>query len=456
MPRNSDLDAAVANTPPGRDRWADAIRVGSLFVVIIGHWLMGALTADGQVTNTLATMTWLQPITWVLQVMPLFFLVGGVAHAHTLARLDATAGPGAYATFARSRTLRLMRPTSAFLAVWIVIAVVAHLLGWTSGGDGPLVRTVLVLVPQLLWFVGIYLGVAALAPLMRRLHHRYGVAVAWALVAAVVIVDWLRFAQGHEAIGPLNFLLVWLALHQLGFAWHDGALTSRLAGALLALGTLGLVACVTLGPYPVSMVGLPGEPISNMSPPTLALLAQGLAIIGATSLLRGPAARALARPRVWRVVLLAAPFAMTAFLWHLTALMVGLMGARSLHLRLPEPGTGMWWLTRPLWFAALGVLTAGLVTVFVRFDRGASAPRVDLAGSGLAGGGPADARAAVGIALVVAGVICISLTGVDVLGNRPQTVLFFQVTPGVALAVTILGAAVLGLLPVRHTAKDPA
>lgn len=451
MPRTSDLDAAVAHTPPDRDRWADAIRVGSLFVVIIGHWLMGAVTADGEVTNTLAAMAWLQPITWVLQVMPLFFLVGGVAHAHTLVRLDATAGPGTYATFARSRTLRLIRPTSAFLAVWIVIAVVAHLLGWTRGGDGPLVRTVLVLVPQLLWFVGIYLGVAALAPFMRRLHRRYGVTVTWALVAGVVIVDWLRFARGYEAIGPVNFLLVWLALHQLGFAWHDGALTSRLGGALLALGTLGLVLCVTVGPYPASMVGLPGEPISNMSPPTLALLAQGLAIIGATSLLRGPAARALARPRVWRVVLLAAPFAMTAFLWHLTALMVGLLGARLMHLRLPEPGTGMWWLTRPVWFAALGVLTAGLVTVFVRFDRGASAPRVDLAGSGLA-----DARAAVGIALVVAGVICISLTGVDLLGNRPQTVLFFQVTPGVALAITLLGAAVLGLVPVRHTAKDLA
>lgn len=451
MPRNTDLDAAVASTPPGRDRWADAIRVGSLFVVIVGHWLMGALTSDGQVTNTLATVTWLQPITWVLQVMPLFFLVGGVAHAHTLQRLDSSRAPGRYATFARSRTQRLLRPTAAFLAVWVAIAVLAHLLGWTAGSDGALVRSVLVLVPQLLWFVGIYLGVAALAPVMRRLHHRYGVSVAWLLVGGAVIVDWLRFARGYDGIGPLNFLLVWLALHQWGFAWHDGSLTPPLRRVLLSVGTLGLIGCVTLGPYPVSMVGLPGEPISNMSPPTVALLAQGLAIIGATSMLRVPAARVLARPRVWRVVLLAAPFAMTAFLWHLTALMVGLLGARSLHLRLPEPGTGMWWLTRPVWFAVLVILTAVLVAVFVRADRAAP-----VSGGDSGGGGIGDLRAAVGIALVVAGVICISLTGVDVLGNRPQTVLFFPVTPGMALAIIALGTAVLGLIPVRHTTKEPS
>jgi hypothetical protein len=78
----------AAATPADRDRWVDTLRVGSLLVVILGHWLMVVLTDDLQVTNALVIVPSLQPLTWVLQVMPLFFLVGGVAHAHTLESLD--------------------------------------------------------------------------------------------------------------------------------------------------------------------------------------------------------------------------------------------------------------------------------------------------------------------------------------------------------------------------------
>lgn len=88
----SEIDAA---TPADRDRWVDTLRVGSLLVVILGHWLMVAITPAGQITNALAVVPALQPLTWLLQVMPLFFLVGGVAHARARVARAAPAGrPG--------------------------------------------------------------------------------------------------------------------------------------------------------------------------------------------------------------------------------------------------------------------------------------------------------------------------------------------------------------------------
>ncbi|MEI2827679.1 MAG: acyltransferase [Dermatophilaceae bacterium] len=249
---DSTIATTAASTPPSRDRWADALRVGSLLVVIIGHWFMVAVTPDGEISNALKIIPALQPVTWVLQVMPLFFLVGGVAHAHTLDRLASQPGTtrGRYAAFIRARAVRLMRPTLAFLAVWVLLGAIAHLAGFTRGGQGRLVTAALVMVPQLLWFVGIYLGIAAFAPAMYRAHQRWGRWAAGALVTAAVVVDMVRFGAGLGIVGNLNFALVWLALHQLGFAWRDGTLTRRGAWLLTAVGTAGLLGRGDLGSLP--------------------------------------------------------------------------------------------------------------------------------------------------------------------------------------------------------------
>lgn len=434
-------DAISAATPVDRDRWADTLRVGSLLVVVLGHWLMVAVLPDGQVSNALAIIPALQPLTWVLQVMPLFFLVGGVAHAHTLESAARRGGSprGRYAAFFGGRAARLLRPTLVFLAVWLVIGVVADRLGWTRGSQARLVTEALVMVPQLLWFVGIYLGVAAFAPAMWRAHRRWGLRVVVALVVGACLVDAVRFGGGPGLVGNLNFALVWLAVHQLGFAWRDGQLTPAVAYTLLGVGVVGLGLAVTVGPYPTSMVGLPGEQVSNMAPPTAALLAQSLALAGFAALLREPMARALARPRVWRVVVTAGAFAMTAFLWHLTALLVTLLSARALGVGLPEVGTATWWWTRPLWFLVLAVPTAVLVAVFVRADRG---PRT---ASGIVAETRrwVDPAAAVSAGVLFFGILMVSIVGVDLLGNRSQFFLVGQVPPWAAFAVLLVGLALL-------------
>ncbi|WP_020143823.1 acyltransferase [Terracoccus sp. 273MFTsu3.1] len=436
----AEIDAA---TPSDRDRWADTLRVGSLVVVILGHWLMVAITPDGQITNALAVVPSLQPLTWLLQVMPLFFLVGGVAHAHTLESLERRHPDtrGRYAAFFRARATRLLRPTLAFLAVWVALGVVADLSGLTSrpGDAGRLARDALVMVPQLLWFVGIYLGACAFAPLMRDLHRRWGLVVLGVLVVLACVVDAVRFGGGPELVGNLNFALVWLALHQLGFAWRDGLLTTGRGWAMTFVGFSAMGLAVAFGPYPTSMVGLPGEAVSNMAPPTAALLAQGIGICGLAVVLRPAMAHALARPRVWRAVVLSGPFAMTAFLWHLTALMTVLLAMRALGIVQPAVASWQWWLSRPLLFAVLAVVTALLVAVFVRFDRG---PR-SVAGASPEPRGWVDPVAAVSAGVLFFGILIVSIVGVDVLGNRPVFFLVGDVTPIVGFVVLAAGLLLL-------------
>ncbi len=427
-------------TPDSRDRWVDALRVGSLLVVVVAHWMMGVVTADGQVTNALVEVRWLQPLTWVLQVMPLFFLVGGVAHAHSLESADRVGGTaaGRYAAFVRARAGRLLRPTLVLVAVWVVAGVALRETGLLRA-EHPLVVAALGLSTQLLWFVGIYLGVAALAPAMRAWHRRHGLLAVWALVAAVLLVDVVRFTLDLTLVGTLNFALVWLALHQLGFCWRDGLLTRRLALGMAAGGFAALVLGVTIGPYPVSMVGLPGEAISNMAPPTAALLAQGLALCGLVVLARGRMTRVLARPAVWRVVVAGGAVAMTTFLWHLTAMMLVVTGALALGVDLPSPGSAAWWATRPLWLVLLCLPTAALVAVLRRFDAPRASSRAPLAQRDRR----VDALAGCGVAVTVVGVMMLSVTGVDVLGGAARTFLVVAVTPGAALAVLLAGCALL-------------
>ncbi|MFG2293731.1 acyltransferase [Streptomyces sp. NPDC048603] len=416
----------AAATPAGRDRYVDLLRAGSLGTVVLGHWLMAAVTADGRMGNLLAVVPGLQLLTWALQVMPVFFFVGGFSHAlsyRSLARrLD---GQPVYTAFVRARLQRLLRPTLVFVAVWTVLAAAIQLAGAGGGLTGAALR----IVTQPLWFIGIYLAMVALTPPLLRLHERHGWAVFAALAGAAAAVDLLRFAAGVPYLEFLNFAFVWLAVHQLGFLRADGRITRP--GLLAAAGLAGAVVLVARGPYPLSMVGMPGEKVSNMAPPTLALLCHALWLVGAVELLRAPAARLLARPRAWRAVVAANGIAMTAFLWHLTA-MLGVYAAQlALGLPLPAPASPAWWAQLPVRVLLAGLGTAALVALFRRFETPA-APRPAAPGPG--------PLAALGITLCLFGVLGLSMTGLGgLLEGHSAVLVAVPVTAPVAIAMVIGG-----------------
>ncbi|MFJ7903425.1 acyltransferase [Streptomyces sp. NPDC096198] len=426
--RPSELAAA---TPESRDRYADLLRAGSLGTVVLGHWLMAAVSQDAaghvRVGNLLALQPRLQVLTWFLQVMPVFFYVGGFVHARSC-RSARRRGPGSYPVFLRARLRRLLRPTALFTAVWGAVALAVQL----AGADGGLLDIALRLVAQPLWFVGIYLAMAALTPPLLRLHERWGWGAFAALVAAAAAVDVLRFGLRVPGVEFLNFALVWLAVHQLGFLRADGMI--RRPALLAGAGLTGAVLLVAYGPYPLSMVGMPGEKISNMAPPTLALLCHGLWLVGAVELLRGPLTRLLRRPRVWRAVVTAGGVSMTAFLWHLTA-MLGVYGALlAAGVRIPDPGSAGWWLQVPLRIAAAAALTALLVALFRTFEKPSG---VWESGAPRAWAGPA---AALGATLSLLGVLALSMVGFGgLLEGRTALLMAVHVTAPAALAMTFTG-----------------
>ncbi|NBE54572.1 acyltransferase family protein, partial [Streptomyces boluensis] len=421
-------------TPAGRDRYVDLLRVASLGTVVLGHWLMAAVStgadgtgADGQVEvgNLLAVVPELQLLTWALQIMPVFFFVGGFAHALSYRSLRARTDSGQlYPAFLRARLQRLLRPTIAFVLLWGAAALALQLLG----AGGGLLDVALRLVAQPLWFIGIYLAMVAFTPPLLKAHERWGWGVFGALVGAAGTVDLLRFALGVPYVEFLNFAFVWLAVHQLGFLRADGRLRVRgVPAALAACGLAGAVALVTYGPYPLSMVGMPGERVSNMAPPTFALLCHGLWLVGAVELVRRPVTGWLQRPRVWRGVIAASGIAMTAFLWHLTA-MLGVYGALlALDVRLPAPASGGWWAQVPVRLAAAALVTALLVAAFRRFERPAAAPTAHT------GSGP---LAAVGVTLCLFGVLGLSMVGFGgLLEGRTAVLIAVPVSAPVAVGM---------------------
>ncbi|MEV7009158.1 acyltransferase [Streptosporangium sp. NPDC051022] len=357
------IDAA---TPPGRDRAADALRGFAILGVVIGHWLVTALVADSgtlRVTSPLRQMPALAPLSWVLQTMAVFFLVGGWMAAGGLARARAR-GMG-YRRWLGVRMARLFRPVAALVAVWGAAAVVMLASGVSP--DTVIILVRLVLSP--LWFLLVFAGLTALTPLVVRLHPLWPLAV-------VALTDLLRFGlSGPSWPGWINVAAGWLVPYCLGAAWSRGALSGRATGwALLLGGAAATAALVLWAGYPASMVGVPGARVSNQAPPTLAAVCFGLAQSGAALLLLDPLRRVLRRPAAWAVVASVNLSAMTIFLWHQTAMIAvtatGLLTGEllpGLHTVPENPG---WVLARLAW---LPVFTAALLvcrTAFRTHERG--------------------------------------------------------------------------------------
>ena len=373
------VDALASATPVTRDRFVDFLRVASLVGVILGHFTMAVVFLDPhsdpatiEFTNVLELAAWTRWGTLVLQVMPIFFVVGGFAHAVSLRSLRAKGG--GYADFVNLRISRLVRPALVFVSVWVVIGFAAD--AWV--GDRLDIGPVLQIAGQFLWFIGIYLIAAAFAPPLLRAHRRFGWRALAVLAGAAVLVDVMRLGMGIEGVKWLNFAFVWLALHQLGFFYADGVAgrvdeprRGRLLGAtLVGVGVTTIVLLGWLGPYGVTMVSFKGEELSNLAPPTVVLLAFGVAQVGVLLLVRAPVTRWLARPRVWRGVIVGGAVAMTAFLWHFTALILVFVALWVAGVTVDDaPTTAAFWWTKAALLLPFLVVVTGLVALWRRFDR---------------------------------------------------------------------------------------
>jgi hypothetical protein len=170
-----------------------------------------------------------------------------------------------------------------------------------------------------LWFLVVYVLLVGLLPLALWLDRRLGWTVLPLLAGVAVAVDVARLGFGIPWIGWLNLGVVWGLAHQAGFH-HDALMRAPrwAAFGLVAAGVIGLSALLAIG-YPGSMVGVPGDKWSNMSPPTVAIVALTMLQIGLIRLGQPAASRLLARPVASRALSIANRFAMPVFLFHMSA-----------------------------------------------------------------------------------------------------------------------------------------
>ena len=360
----------AAKTPESRNRYVDFLRALSICAVVFGHWLMAAPYIDGTIviSSMLEHQSWVKWLTWGFQVMPVFFLVGG--YSNSVSWQSALRKGLGYGPWLQLRLQRLVGPVLPLILLWAVMAATAQQLGVK-----PLmvkVASQMALIP--IWFLAVYIMVIVLVPIAYRAWQRFGFWSFGALVLAACLNDLLFFAADMRYLGWLNYLFVWLAVHQLGFAWRDGYLAGLKQGLGWMLGGLAVLTALTvLGPYPISMVSVPGLEISNTLPPKVTLLALGIAQCGLLLSMQGPMRRWLAKPVPWTAVVLINSMIMTVFLWHLTAstLSIGislLLDGIGLHA---FPGTGEWWMLRPLWIAVYLLVLLPFALVFGRFERSA-------------------------------------------------------------------------------------
>lgn len=435
--------ALEAGTPPDRDRVVDLVRALSLVVVVFGHSFMALVVFSGpsaELSNTLAQTPGLQLLTWAFQVMPLFFAAGAWANALSYRRATS------YPVWLSVRVRRLLRPVLPYVVFWIVVSPL--LLGWNQELTLPLLRV----STQLLWFLGVYLLVTALTPLLVRFATRPVLACAGWLAAAAVI-DLSDLVGGSPAVRLANFACVWALAGQTGL-WIFSPIRrpSRRVAAALAAGCAAANALlVSIGPWPRSLVGLPGERISNMAPPSVIIALHALTLAAIVSLLYGQLSALADRSRVWQATLVVNAAAMTIYLWHLVAMIFALLSLRVFSLDLPGYSTPGWVGPRLLFWALFLACTAALVWLMRPFEH-IHLPWWDATPvHSPASSWPYRLRATVsvaGVIVVAAAVLALSVTGlVGFPFNSSRSYAGFSFTPGLALIV-----ALLGLLLIRAAA----
>lgn len=358
----SALQRLTDATPPDRDRAVDVARLAALIVVMFGHCalLLATIDASGvRINNLLGAVPALQPVTWIVQVMPLFFLAGGAAGAYGW---HPDIQPGTpWGAWLLTRAQRLCRPVFWYLAAWSAALVVTRIVVGGQAADRIGREAV-----ALLWFLGVYLVVLAFVPALTRLgSFRAAAALIAALLASAAGVDVLRWAVGDPLAGLPNFVIVWLIPVVIGVAYAR-RLLSRRAALIGAAGALAAqAALVVIGPYPVALVVTGTDEMSNVSPPTL-LLALHCTWMSLAFVAAAPAiGRWAQRPRVWYAVAVGNGGAMTLYLWHIPAIAVAALALHAAGLDAYDVAAGaFWWLLglRAVVFAVVMAVTFRLLS----------------------------------------------------------------------------------------------
>jgi hypothetical protein len=358
---------AAAETKPAidlskRDLTLDLARVFCVLLVVVIHLLFVGVgrTASGGlvISRPVEQQSWFPYVTWFGQIMPLFFVVGGFASLTSWRSLTGRGGGGR--EYVRNRVLRLAQPALPLFIFYVVVLGAATLIGI----DPSLVSGIATGAGSPLWFLAAYILCQAFVPFMAGWHERAPKLTLVLLLVGAIVIDTLRYSTGNVLIGLVNLFFVWLLIQQFGFWYADGWFARRRWWQLVLIAAVcyaSLVPLTTWGPYSVNM-------LTNLNPPTVPLIALGLAQACMLRLLR-PALAALMRTRpAQHVVYVVGSRLMTIYLWHLPIIIILSGIALLIPGASPEPASAAWWWSRPAMYVLVLLALFGLSFLVGRFE----------------------------------------------------------------------------------------
>lgn len=390
MRDGSGETAADAPTGATRRDAVDVARVLALLIVVLGHLALAVIDSpDGEVRG--ANLLALHPgwsVVAALAPMPVFFAAAGWANAT------------ATLTSSAPRLRSLVGVGAVVVVTWSIGVVVAVAVTGEAGtiGDGARIAT------QPLWFIAAYAPLAVLGAAIARAADRHVVTTVVGALAILAAGDVARFGLGApDWIGWPGFYLAWGVPWVLGAWWRARYVAGtidevRTGGALLAVGIAAGALLVAVAGYDAALIDAVDGRRSNTTPPTLYTAVAGIAQVGALLVVAPHLDRmGRRRRRLWDR---AGEAAVGVYAWHLTALAL-CAGIVALGAPAPERLTATWWLTRPLWWAAVLLVTLALValTGAVRARRRPT------------GDPPGSITAVVGVALATAGAALVGIRG---------------------------------------------
>jgi hypothetical protein len=251
-----------------------------------------------------------------------------------------------------------------------------------------------------------------------------------------VAVDWLRVAWDMTVVGFLNVVLVWLAVHQLGYFDAEDRIPPAGGVLLAASGLAALTLLVSVGGYPVRMVGVPGDDVSNAYPPNLAMLSLAMFQIGVVLALRRPLARLLRSPRLWFAVATVNMVIMSLYLWHQVAHIATAAILLPSGYPTPAAGSGAWWAATLGMVACSAAVLVGIVAL-VRPAEHRRPPADEPAGRA------ASVLSGIAIPLAALGLLFIAGTPVTLLHRSTEVLGPIPGSPLLGLALLLCAVGLL-------------
>jgi len=347
---------SLSPTEQAQARYLGFIRILSLTGIVLAESIM-ALAFWGP-----ANPGWLWPLTWVLQLVPLFFLTGGQAN------LLAWRGADSYASYLTGRIGWLIQPVLAFVTAWLVVPLSLELLQAPEQAIVAFGRIVL----QPLWLLGLYLLVVAALPAMHRLHRHRPIATPLVLLAAAVAIALVgRGSLATHAGG----IVIALLFQQVAFHYADGRLWRVPRPVLVATavaGLLGLIALTTVGGFAKLLIAEPTE-YASFAPSLLGMLLVGLIQVCLVALPRERGVRAVADSAVARGVAVVRAAPVTTYLFYLCAMLL-LAGVIAAARTAGLSTLGTDWLTQPRRIFAIALIGVPTVLAFLLVERRATVP----------------------------------------------------------------------------------